>query len=79
MHDEHDGGVVYVAVDFTKCCGYTACIDVCPEVFKLDAVGLAYAEDDVVPPGLENKARRAAAGCPTSAIYVGPTRYGPAE
>ncbi len=64
---------LYVKVDVSKCCGYTTCSEVCPEVYKLDDQGFAYVENDVVPPGLEAKAREGAFMCPQGAIYVGET------
>ena len=65
---------LYVKVDARKCCGYTACADVCPEIYKLDEQGFAYVESGIVPPGLEAKAREGAAVCPEKAIYVGEAR-----
>ena len=62
---------LYVRVNAAKCCGYTTCADVCPELYKLDAQGFAFVESDVVPAGLEAKAREGAAACPEKAIYVG--------
>jgi ferredoxin len=65
---------LYVTVDPSKCCGYTSCAEVSPEVYKLDEQGFAYVDSDVVPPGLEAKAREGAAICPERAIYVGETQ-----
>jgi ferredoxin len=65
---------LYVRVDPSKCCGYTSCTEVFPEVYKLDEQGFAYVDSDVVPPGLEAKAREGAAICPERAIYVGETQ-----
>jgi len=70
------GHSLYTTVDSSKCCGYTRCAEICPEVYKLDEDGLSYVEDDVVPPGLEEKAREAANACPVEAIYIGPTPQG---
>jgi ferredoxin len=64
---------LYVKVDVSRCCGYTTCAEVCPEVYKIDEQGFAYVESDVVPPGLEGKAREGAFMCPERAIYVGET------
>ncbi len=61
---------LYVAVDLSKCCGYTLCAEVCPEVYKLDDDGFAYVESDRVPLGLEDKAKAGAAACPELAITV---------
>jgi ferredoxin len=65
---------LYVKVDASKCCGYTTCADVCPELYKLDEQGFAYVESSIVPLGLEAKAREGAAVCPEKAIYVGEAR-----
>jgi ferredoxin len=62
---------LYVRVDPSRCCGYTSCAEVSPEVFKLDEQGFAYVDSDVVPPGLGAKAREGAVICPERAIYVG--------
>ena len=65
---------LYVKVDASKCCGYTTCAEVCPELYKLDQQGFAYVESSIVPPGLEAKAREGAAVCPEKAIYAGEGR-----
>jgi ferredoxin len=62
---------LYVKVDPSRCCGYTSCAEVSPEVYKLDEQGFAYVDSAVVPPGLGAKAREGAAICPERAIYVG--------
>jgi len=62
---------LYVRVDPSRCCGYTSCAEVSPEVYKLDEQGFAYVDSDVVPPGLGDKAWEGAAICPERAIYVG--------
>jgi ferredoxin len=72
MSDQADGRL-YVQVNLAKCCGYTTCADVCPEIFKLDDDGFAYVEDDRVPLGLEQRAKAGADVCPERAIYVGAT------
>ncbi|HMG41446.1 MAG TPA: ferredoxin [Acidimicrobiales bacterium] len=73
MTDTDRSPRLYVSVDPAKCCGYTTCADVCPEVFKLDEDGFAHVDDDRVPAGLEDKARAGAAACPEHAIHVGDT------
>ena len=62
---------LYVKVNPAKCCGYTICASVAPEIFKLDDEGFAYVDDEFVPAGLEEKARAGARSCPDKAIYVG--------
>lgn len=61
---------LYVVVDLKKCCGYTTCAEVCPEVYKLDDDGFAYTDDERVPFGLEEKARAGADACPEGAISI---------
>ena len=63
-----ESSVVRAEVDPAKCCGYSLCVDVCPEVFRLDDGGFAVAGP--VSVGLEAKAREAADACPESAITV---------
>jgi ferredoxin len=65
---------LYVKVDLSRCCGYTSCAEASPELFKLDDQGFAYVDSEVVPPGLETKAREGATICPERAIYVGETQ-----
>jgi ferredoxin len=62
---------LYVKVNFAKCCGYTMCANVAPEVYRLDADGFAYTDDLRVPLGLEDQATKGADVCPERAIYVG--------
>jgi ferredoxin len=62
---------LYVKVDPSRCCGYTSCAEVSPDVYKLDEQGFAYVDSDVVPAGLEAIAREGAAVCPERAISVG--------
>ncbi|WP_319457039.1 MULTISPECIES: ferredoxin [unclassified Mycobacterium] len=59
---------LYVKVDEYKCCGYTACADVCPEVYKLDDSGFAFVDESPVRPDLEEKAIEGAQACPEGAI-----------
>lgn len=64
---------LYVKITIARCCGYTPCADICPEVYKLDEDGFAFVDDDRIPLGLEAKAKAGAAACPERAIYVGET------
>lgn len=57
-------------VDRAKCIGCGACVAVCPEVFDLDAEGLATVLVDVIPPEAEAAAQEAADGCPVEAITL---------
>lgn len=61
---------LYVKVDENKCCGYTACADACPEIYKLDDGGFAFVDESLVPPDLEEKAIEGAKSCPENAIIT---------
>jgi ferredoxin len=59
-----------VKIDKAACCGYGLCAEICPEVYKLDVNGIVYVDDDLVPPGLEDKAIEGAEVCPQQALAV---------
>jgi ferredoxin len=59
-----------VVIDKPACCGYGLCAEICPEVFKLDANGIVYVDDTLVPKGLEAKAREGAEACPQAALAL---------
>ncbi|MGW8205115.1 ferredoxin (plasmid) [Sphingomonas bisphenolicum] len=59
-----------VVIDKAACCGYGVCAEICPEVYKLDANGIVYVDDEIVPEGLEEQAREGAEACPQSALAV---------
>lgn len=60
-----------VHVDGEKCQGHNRCHAIAPELFDVDDLGYASEiGDGVVPPGLEEKARNAAANCPEYAISI---------
>jgi ferredoxin len=60
-----------VVIDAEVCQGHARCHLSAPELFGLsDDDGHAFVVADPVPPGLEDKARRAALGCPEQAIAV---------
>ena len=61
---------IKVVVNKNACCAYGLCAEICPEVYKLDANGIAYVEEELVPEGLEELAREGAAACPQLAIAV---------
>jgi ferredoxin len=61
---------LYVQVT-SKCCGYTICAEICPEVFSLDDSGFAVAIEGPIAPELEANAREATSSCPESAIELG--------
>ncbi len=60
-----------VRVDGDKCQGHNRCYSLAPELFDVDDYGNAHElNDGVVPPGLEEKARLAAANCPEYAVII---------
>jgi ferredoxin len=61
---------LFVTIDQNKCCGYTRCAELCPELYKLDDDGFAYTDTDVVRPELEATARAGADACPEGAITL---------
>lgn len=61
-----------VEIDKAACCGYGICADICPQVYKLDANGIVYVDDVIVPQGLEESAREGADACPQAALKVVP-------
>lgn len=61
-----------VEIDKAACCGYGICADICPEVYKLDANGIVYVDNVIVPDGLESSAREGAEACPQAALKVVP-------
>jgi ferredoxin len=56
--------------DRERCCGYGICMQLCPEVFKADADGIVYVDNEVVPAALAEEAIEAAASCPAEALRV---------
>lgn len=65
-------GKLKVVINKPACCGYGVCAEICPEVYKLDENGIVYVEDDIVPDGMEARAREGADACPQSAIKLVP-------
>lgn len=60
-----------VEVDQEKCQGHNRCYSLAPELFDVDDLGTASARGDgLVPPELEEKARRAVSNCPEYAITL---------
>ena len=60
-----------VHVDPAKCQGHNRCYALAPELFDVDDLGNATERNEgVVPEGLEEKAKTAAANCPEFAITV---------
>lgn len=56
-----------VDIDRDLCSGFAACVDVAPEIFKLDDSGTATL---LVPETDDKRALQAAADCPMAAITV---------
>ena len=60
-----------IKVDQEKCQGHNRCFVVASELFELDDYGYSHeVNEGVVPPELEEKARRAVANCPERAISI---------
>ena len=60
-----------VQIDPGRCQGHGRCYDLAPELFGDDEEGYGQVlGDGVIPPGLEDAARRAVANCPERAIEV---------
>ncbi|HEY3654199.1 MAG TPA: ferredoxin [Steroidobacteraceae bacterium] len=64
------GSKLRVIADRSACCGYGVCAELCPEIYKVDDIGIVTLLTDIVPEGLEVRAREAAAACPQSALRV---------
>ena len=58
-----------VKVDKELCSGDEICVDICPEVFKMED-DVAVPQIDVIPDNLQEKCREAADECPTEAIII---------
>ena len=59
-----------VRVDPEVCAGFSVCLGLAPQVFKLHDDGYAVVRVVEVPPELEDKVRDALAQCPTGAISI---------
>ena len=57
-------------VDKDGCISCELCADTCPEVFRMDADGLAEAYVEEIPGEVEDSARDAAESCPVSVIHI---------
>jgi ferredoxin len=64
------GPKLRVIADRSACCGYGVCAELCPEVYKVDDIGIVTILVDIIPEALEDKAREGAAACPTNALRV---------
>src|SRR5271170_75503 len=59
-----------VIADRSACCGYGVCAEICPEIFQVDDIGIVKLKVEIVPEGLEARAKEGAAACPQSALKV---------
>ena len=60
-----------VRIDRNCCMGHGRCYSLAGEVFEADAEGYGHPSGDgSVPPGLEDRARLAAANCPEGAVKI---------
>ncbi|MHC8380537.1 ferredoxin [Pseudomonas sp. LB3P14] len=59
-----------LVVDRSACCAYGLCAEICPELYQLDENGIVVLQQEIVPPGLEARAREGAESCPQGAIEV---------
>jgi len=59
-----------VEVNPCLCCGYRICVDIAPNVYRVNSLGKAECLFDVVPHDLEEEAHIAARECPSGAITV---------
>lgn len=60
-----------VRVDADLCEGYGTCVNIAPDLFKLDEWGYAFVEGEGdVPKEREEDARRAVIECPMHAIFL---------
>lgn len=60
-------------VDQDRCQGHSRCYALAPELVDVDDLGQAHElNGGEVPPGLEERARLAAANCPEFAIEIEP-------
>ena len=59
-----------VELDLDVCQGHARCVAILPELFEVDDTGYARLRAEVVPAGLEDDAREAAAACPERAIAL---------
>lgn len=67
-----DTATLRIVIDRGSCCGYGVCAEICPELYKLDDAGLIVVDEEMVPAGLEEKAREGAESCPQAAIHLEP-------
>ena len=62
-----------VIIERSKCCGYGLCAALCPEVYNLDAGGIVYVDNELVPDELLEAC--SVAGEPTEIAPILQKRY----
>jgi ferredoxin len=70
------GTRLYVKILEDKCCGYSLCAGMSPDVYELDDGGFAFVKEALVPDALEDKARKGARACPERAIVLSEEPFG---
>ncbi len=63
-------GTLRALADRTACCGYALCVEICPEVYRLDAGNIVEILLDPVPPEFADRVRRSVEECPQSALSI---------
>ena len=58
-----------VRIDEDECTGDGSCVEICPEIFKMEG-DLAVVKMETVPEELEDICREAAETCPFEAIVI---------
>lgn len=61
---------IMISIDSATCTGHGRCYALAPELFEPDDDGRGVVLEAQVPAGLEDQARRAAAGCPERAVRI---------
>jgi ferredoxin len=59
-----------VRINPIACDAHALCVELLPELFRLDEWGYPIIDAPTVPPDLERLAERAADACPTLAIVI---------
>jgi ferredoxin len=62
--------MVKIKIKRDLCCGAGLCVQIAPDVFRLDALGYNNSDGDNVPPAKQAAAQKAARACPESAIHL---------
>ena len=57
-----------IKVDQDMCIGCGMCVDICPEIFKLNSEDKSECTEDEIPENLKEKAKKSCEICPVDAI-----------